>query len=220
MDYTNRRKTAKYKKEGLVTYFAPNSKISEQYRAIRTNLQFASVNRKAQTIVVTSPGSGEGKSITTVNLAVSIAQQGEKVLVVDANLRNPAIHKIFTLENTIGMTNILIGKATLEGAVMQTEVGNLSVLTSGPVPFNPAELLSSVPMEHLIQKAMEQYDFILFDSPSVLDVTDTSVLADQCDGVVLVISCNHTANEDAVEAKRILSFTRGRLVGAILNNKV
>ena len=220
MVYKNRRKTDRIKEESLITYVAPNSKVSEQYRTIRTNLQFASVTRKERTIVITSPNFGEGKSTATANLAVSIAQQGEKVLVIDANLREPTIHEIFKLENEIGLTNILIGKATLEEAITKTEIGRLDVLTSGPVPFNPVELLSSAAMEVLIQKVMEQYDSILFDSPPVLEVTDTSVLADRCDGVLLVLSCNHTVNDDALEAKRILSFTRGRLMGAILNNKV
>ncbi|MFP3123355.1 CpsD/CapB family tyrosine-protein kinase [Ectobacillus funiculus] len=208
------------KEESLVTYNAPNSKISEQYRVIRTNLQFTSANRKKRTIVITSPNLGEGKSTTTTNLAVSIAQQGEKVLIIDADLRNPAIHTIFKLENTIGLTSILIGQATLDGAVNQTEIGRVDVLTSGPVPFNPAELLGSAAMETLISKAMERYDVILFDSSPLLELTDTSILANQCDGVILVLSCNRTKNEDTLAAKRILSFTRAELIGAILNNKV
>lgn len=208
------------KGESLVTYNAPNSKISEQYRVIRTNLQFASANRKERTIVITSPNFGEGKSTTTTNLAISIAQQGEKVLIIDADLRNPTIHTIFELENTIGLTSILIGQATLDGAVNQTEIGRVDVLTSGPVPFNPAELLGSAAMETLIRKAMERYDVILFDSSPLLELTDTSILANQCDGVILVLSYNRTKNEDTLEAKRILGFTRAKLIGAILNNKV
>ncbi|WP_440603775.1 CpsD/CapB family tyrosine-protein kinase [Bacillus sp. GB_SG_008] len=220
MVYKSRRKRDKIKEESLVTYAAPNSKVAEDYRTIRTNLQFSSVTNKDKTIVITSPRFGEGKSTITANLAVSIAQQGEKVLVIDADLRKPTIHKIFQLENTIGLTNVLSGKTTMEGAVVQTGIGRLCVLTSGPVPFNPAELLSSAAMETLIQKAMEQYDIILFDSPPILEVTDTSILAGRCDGVVLVIGYNHTVNEDAVESKRILGFVRGNLVGTILNNKV
>ncbi|MFD0771214.1 CpsD/CapB family tyrosine-protein kinase [Bacillus sp. CGMCC 1.60114] len=220
MVYKSRRKRDKIKEESLVTYNAPNSKVAEEYRTLRTNLQLSSVTRKDKTIVITSSRFGEGKSTTVSNLAVSIAQQGEKVLVIDADLRNPTIHEMFRIENTVGLTNVLSGKATMEGAVMQTEIGRLNVLPSGPIPFNPAELLNSMAMEILIQKAMEQYDIILFDSPPILEVTDTTILADRCDGVLLVISCNHSVNEDALEAKRILSFTRGKLVGAILNNKV
>ncbi|PEB56267.1 tyrosine protein kinase [Bacillus pseudomycoides] len=219
MAYKDRRKTSKIKRESLITYIAPNSKISEQYRTIRTNLQFSSAH-KNKTIVITSPRFGEGKSVTTANLAVSIAQQGEKVLIIDADLRRPTMHEILQVENTIGLTSVLNGKATLEEAIRQTEIGRLYTLTSGPVPFNPAELLGSVAMEMLIQKVTEQYDVVLFDSPPVLEVTDTSVLADKCDGILLVLRYSHTSNEDALEAKRALSFTKGRLVGAVLNSKV
>lgn len=209
----------KIKEKSLITHTSPNCNIAEQYRTIRTNLQFSSIIRKDQTIVITSPSIGEGKSTVTANLAVSIAQQDEKVLVIDASLRSPAMHSIFNLENNTGLTNVLIGKTNLENAVMKTEIENLHVLTSGPIPFNPAELLSSKEMGLLIKKAIEQYDIVLFDSPPILEVSDTSILADQCDGVLLVISCHRTANESALEAKRVLGFTRGRLVGAILNKK-
>ncbi|MGF9965410.1 CpsD/CapB family tyrosine-protein kinase [Bacillus rhizoplanae] len=220
MVFKNRRKRDGIKKESLVTYAVPNSKVAEEYRTIRTNLQFSSVTSKDKTIVITSPRFGEGKSTITANLAVSIAQQGKKVLVIDADLRKPTIHELFQLENTIGLTDVLSGKKVMEGAVKKTGIGRLHVLTSGPVPFNPAELLNSVVMETLIQKALEQYDIILIDSPPILEVADTSILADRCDGVLLVIDCNRTMNEDAVEAKRILGFTKGKLIGAILNNKI
>ncbi|MBK5515015.1 CpsD/CapB family tyrosine-protein kinase [Bacillus sp. TH11] len=127
---------------------------------------------------------------------------------------------MFGVENTIGLIDILNGKTTLEGAVKKTEMESLDVLTSGPVPFNPSEVLSSDAMDMLIQKALERYDIILFDSSPVLEVTDTSVLADKCEGVLLVIRYNHTVNEDALETKRALSFTKSRILGAILNGKV
>lgn len=209
----------KIKEKGLITHTSPNCNIAEQYRTIRTNLQFSSAIHKNQTIVITSPSFGEGKSTVTANLAVSIAQQEEKVLIIDASLRSPAIHSIFNLKNDIGLTTVLIGESTLDKAVKKTGVENLHVLTSGPIPFNPAELLGSEAMGLLIKKVIEQYDIVLFDSPPVLKVSDTSILANQCDGVLLVVSCYHTANESALEAKRVLSFTKGRLVGAILNKK-
>ncbi|ENQ3078059.1 CpsD/CapB family tyrosine-protein kinase [Bacillus sp. WLY-B-L8] len=219
MVFKYRRKRDERKKESLVTNTVPNSKIAEEYRTIRTNLQFSSINGKDKTIVITSPRFGEGKSTIAANLAVSIAQQGEKVLVIDADLRKPTIHEIFQLENTIGLTSVLGGKKVMEGAVKKTGIGRLHVLTSGPVPLNPAELLGSVVMENLIQKVMDQYDIILIDSPPILEVADTSILADRCDGALLVVNYNRTMNEDAIEAKRLLSFTKGKLVGAILNNK-
>ncbi|KAA0763651.1 CpsD/CapB family tyrosine-protein kinase [Bacillus sp. SH5-2] len=220
MAYKNRRKTNEVKGESIISYTAPRSKISEQYRSLRTNIQLSSSNHKSRTIVVTSPRYGEGKSTITVNLAVSIAQKGEKVLVIDANLRTPMIHEMFGVENTIGLTDILNGTTNLEGVVKKTEMESLDVLTSGPVPFNPSEILSSDAMDMLIQKAMGRYDIVLFDSSPVLEVTDTSVLADKCEGVLLVIRYNRTVNEDALETKRALSFTKSRILGAILNGKV
>ncbi|WP_439021819.1 CpsD/CapB family tyrosine-protein kinase [Bacillus thuringiensis] len=220
MAYKNRRKTNEVKGESIISYTAPRSKISEQYRSLRTNIQLSSSNHKSRTIVVTSPRYGEGKSTITVNLAVSIAQKGEKVLVIDANLRTPTIHEMFGVENTIGLTDILNGTTHLEGVVKKTEMESLDVLTSGPVPFNPSEILSSDAMDMLIQKAMGRYDIVLFDSSPVLEVTDTSVLADKCEGVLLVIRYNRTVNEDALETKRALSFTKSRILGAILNGKV
>ncbi|HDX9609956.1 TPA: CpsD/CapB family tyrosine-protein kinase [Bacillus toyonensis] len=220
MAYKNRRKTNKVKGESIIAYTAPRSKISEQYRSLRTNLQLSSSIHKSGTIVITSPRYGEGKSTITVNLAVSIAQKGEKVLIIDANLRKPTIQEIFGVENTVGLTDILNGKTNLEGAVKKTEMERLDILTSGPVPFNPSEVLGSDEMDMLIQKAMEQYDIILFDSSPVLEVTDTSVLVDKCEGVLLVIRYNRTVSEDALETKRALSFTKSRILGAILNGKV
>lgn len=220
MAYKNRRKTNEVKGESIISYIAPRSKISEQYRSLRTNIQLSSSNHKSRTIVVTSPRYGEGKSTITVNLAVSIAQKGEKVLVIDANLRTPTIHEMFGVENTIGLTDILNGTTNLEGVVKKTEMESLDVLTSGPVPFNPSEILSSDAMDMLIQKAIGRYDIVLFDSSPVLEVTDTSVLADKCEGVLLVIRYNRTVNEDALETKRALSFTKSRILGAILNGKV
>ncbi|MDR4983674.1 CpsD/CapB family tyrosine-protein kinase [Bacillus cereus] len=220
MAYKNRRKTNKVKGKSIISSTAPRSKISEQYRSLRTNIQLSSSIHKSRTIVITSPRYGEGKTTITVNLAVSIAQKGEKVLVIDANLRTPTIHEIFGVENTIGLTDILNGTINLEGAVKKTEMESLDVLTSGPVPFNPSEILSSDAMDMLIQKAMGRYDTILFDSSPVLEVTDTSVLADKCEGVLLVIRYNRTVNEDALETKRALSFTKSRILGAVLNGKV
>ncbi|EEM08716.1 Capsular exopolysaccharide [Bacillus pseudomycoides] len=154
------------------------------------------------------------------NLAVSMAQQDERVLVIDADLRTSELHKIFGIENRSGLTNILEGKATLEKAVIQTEIKNVHVLTSGSEVNNPAELLSLPSMQDLINKVIEQYDVILFDSSPLLEVTDTSILASQCDGVLLVLSCNQTASEAVVEAERVLGLSNSRFLGAILNKKV
>lgn len=216
----NRKRKRVLDKSHLIAHIAPNSKVSEEYRAIRTNLQLSSKVNKKRTIVITSPGYGEGKTTTVANLAVSIAQQGEKILVIDADLRNPALHAIFGLENKFGLTSILTEKATLEKVVTQTEIPNIHVLTSGPEINNPAETLSLPIMQVLINKAIEQYDTILFDSPPLLEVADTNILVNQCDGVLVVLSCNQTASEAVIEVERALGLTNGKLLGAILNKKV
>nr|WP_225228934.1 CpsD/CapB family tyrosine-protein kinase [Bacillus sp. PS06] len=201
----------------LVTFNQPASKISEQYRTIRTNLKFSASNQYYKTILITSPLGGEGKSITVTNLGISMSQQGQRVLIIDSNLRNPNLHKIFKIDNSLGLTSILTGKSVLEGTVSQTEISKLDVLTSGPIPHNPTELLGSMTMIKLMKKIVENYDVILFDSAPVLEVADTTVVSNQCEAVVLVLDYATTENNDAVEAKRVLEFANARVVGAIIN---
>ncbi|MBD1378870.1 CpsD/CapB family tyrosine-protein kinase [Bacillus sp. IB182487] len=207
------------RKKSLITYINPNSLIAEQYRTIRANIQFSSVEKKFRSIAVTSPGFGEGKSTTVSNLAISMAQQGEKILLIDADVRNPTIHTAFNLNNDVGLTNVLIGTSSVNDAVYQTEIGRLGVLTSGPTPPNPAELIGSEAMRNLIKKALADYDLVLFDCPSVLEAADTKILANECDGVILVVSSGKTDKEKALEANRVLTMARATLLGVILNDK-
>ncbi|MFC4320727.1 CpsD/CapB family tyrosine-protein kinase [Litchfieldia salsa] len=201
----------------LVTFNQPASKISEQYRTIRTNLKFSSFDQYHKTLLITSPVGGEGKSITIANLGISMTQQGQRVLIVDANLRNPNLHHIFKMDNSLGLSSILTGRSVLEGTVSQTDISKLEVLTSGPIPHNPTELLGSHSMRKLINKMIENYDVILFDSAPVLEVADTTVIANQCEAVVLVLDYGHTENQDAIEAKRVLEFANAKVVGAVIN---
>ncbi|UOY92690.1 CpsD/CapB family tyrosine-protein kinase [Ectobacillus sp. JY-23] len=201
----------------LVSYTSPNSKISEQYRLIRTNLQFSAEQEK--TIIITSPSYGEGKTTVAANIAVSMAQQGENVLLVDADLRKPELHAIFEVDNNTGLTSILAGKVAYEVTLQETEIAGLHILPAGPYIHNPAEHLGMSAMKQLIDIIRKQYDFIIFDTPPVLEVTDTNVLANQCDGVVLVLKSNNTDAEAAKEAQRILGFANSKLLGAVLNHK-
>ncbi|MEQ2525805.1 polysaccharide biosynthesis tyrosine autokinase [Robertmurraya yapensis] len=203
----------------LVTYRDPSSKISEEYRTIRTNLKFTPTNKKYQSLVVTSPSQGEGKSSIVANLGVSLSQQGEKVLIVDANLRRPALHSIFKVDNSIGLTNFLNRISTLEMAIQRTGIGRLDVLTSGPIPKNPAELLDSIKMNELMDTVIENYDVILYDTAPVLEVTDTNIFASRSDGVILVLVYGRTENELAIESKRVLEQSKARIIGTILNEK-
>ena len=146
-----------------------------------------------------------------------MAQQKEKVLLIDANLRRPSTHFIFNVTNSVGLTDVLTGKTTFEEAVIHTEIGRLEVLPSGTVPTNPAELLASQMMKELLQKAAKQYDSVIIDSSSVLEVTDTKLLASQCDGVLLVLYKGKTQLEKAAEAKKVLEFAKAKIAGVILN---
>jgi protein-tyrosine kinase len=203
----------------LITMTNTKSPISEQYRTIRTNIQFSAVDLQYRSIMVTSSGPGEGKSTTTANLAVVFAQQGKKVLMVDADMRKPTVHYTFRLNNHIGLTNVLTKQATLDHAIRETDQENLFILPSGPIPPNPAELLGSKSMEDLLANAYELFDLVIFDTPPVLVVTDAQVLANQCDGVVLVVSSGKTENEMAVKAKELLTNAKAKILGAVLNNK-
>jgi protein-tyrosine kinase len=213
------RKVAATQNRSLITMTNPKSPISEQYRTIRTNIQFSAVDQEYRSIMVTSSGPGEGKSTTTANLAVVFAQQGKKVLMVDADMRKPTVHYTFRLNNHIGLTNVLTKQATLEKAVRETEQENLFILPSGPIPPNPAELLGSKAMEEVLLNAYELFDIIIFDTPPVLAVTDAQVLANKCNGVVLVVSSGKTENEMATKAKELLLNAKAKLLGVVLNNK-
>jgi protein-tyrosine kinase len=203
----------------LITHYSPRAAISEQYRTIRTNIQFSSVDESIRTILVTSSGPEEGKSTTVANLAVVFAQQGKKVLLIDADLRKPTVHYTFQLDNTTGLTNVLTKQTQLEKAAVTTLVDNLSVLSSGPIPPNPAELLGSKAMEDMLVTALEQYDIVIFDTPPVLAVTDAQILANRCDGTILVVGSGKTQIEPAVKSKELLLSSKGKLLGVVLNRK-
>jgi protein-tyrosine kinase len=213
------RKQIQALNRSLITLTSPKSPISEQYRTIRTNIQFSTVDRQIRSILVTSAGPAEGKSTTSANLAVVFAQQGKKVLFIDADLRRSTMHYTFRLDNHVGLTNVLTKQVSLERAVQSTEQENLYVLTSGPIPPNPAELLGSRSMEELLEQAFTQYDIVLFDTPPVLAVTDAQILANLCDGIVLVVSSGKTEIEAAQKAKEALANAKGKLLGVVLNNK-
>jgi capsular exopolysaccharide synthesis family protein len=203
----------------LITHSDKRSPISELYRTIRTNIEFTAVDEPVKTMVVTSPAPGEGKSTTAANLAVVFAQNGNKVLYVDGDLRKPTSHYTFGAMNTIGLTNVLVKKNPLETAVQKTKVENLFLLTSGPIPPNPAELLNSKEMEGMLEHAKALYDIIIIDSPPVMAVTDAQILANKCDGTILVLSSGKTDREQATTAKELLTKAKAKLLGVVLNNK-
>jgi capsular exopolysaccharide synthesis family protein len=203
----------------LITISEPRSPISEAYRTLRTNLDFAGLDQALETLVVTSAGVGEGKSTTLANLAVVSAQAGRKIILVDADLRRPTLHQTFGLGNETGLTTVMMDQAAFASPPLQeTEVEGLSVLTSGPLPPNPADLMGSRRMEEVIAALSDQADQILFDTPPVVAVTDAAVLATKVDGVLLVISAGKTRREYARTAVQRLEQIKARLVGTVLTN--
>ncbi|GAB1772413.1 CpsD/CapB family tyrosine-protein kinase [Priestia aryabhattai] len=206
-------------KRRLLAHNSPKDPVAEQYRTIRTNIQFSDADQDIKSIVLTSTGPGEGKSTTASNLATVYAQQGLRVLLIDADLRKPTAHYTFRLENHVGLTNVLTKQSTLGQAVQGTEVPELFLLTSGPIPPNPAELLASNNMTELLKEMKEQFDMIVFDTPPVLAVADAQILANQVDGSILVVSSGKTDKEAAVKAKELLLKANAKVLGAVLNNR-
>ncbi|WP_113928493.1 CpsD/CapB family tyrosine-protein kinase [Bacillus sp. P14.5] len=206
-------------KRKLITKTSPKSPITEQYRTIRTNINFSAVDREIKTLMVTSAGPGEGKSTTAANLAVVFAQQGKKVLLVDGDMRKPTAHYTFGLNNTFGLTTVLTKQKSLQETRVESDVENLYLLTCGPVPPNPAELLSSNAMREFLAEAGSQFDLVIFDTPPVLTVTDGQVLANLCDSTILVVSSGTTDREGAVKAKELLDSAKAKIVGVVLNNR-
>ncbi|HEU4963698.1 MAG TPA: CpsD/CapB family tyrosine-protein kinase [Bacilli bacterium] len=203
----------------LIALYQPKSPIAEAFRTLRTNIQFAGVSKDLRTMMVTSSGPGEGKSTTIANLAIVSAQAGKKVLLIDADLRKPTVHRTFNVSNRTGLTNMLIGQAEYGDCIRETGQIRLDVISSGPIPPNPAELLGSQRMKDLLEQLKEHYDMIYIDTPPILAVTDAQLLASHVDGVVLVLSAGKVLRDHAKKAKALLNNVGANVVGAVLNNK-
>jgi non-specific protein-tyrosine kinase len=204
--------------ERLVTVRHPKSPISEAYRAMRTNLQFSSLDRSVRSLVVTSPNPMEGKSTTIANLGVVMAQAGKSVVLVDSDLRRPMLHKIFQISNKGGLTSVLLEEdPVVDGHLQQTGIENLRILTSGPLPPNPSELLGSQKMQRLIEVLTDRADVVIFDTPPALPVTDAAVLATQTDGVLVVTDAGKTRRASVKQAVDNLRKVGGHLLGIVVN---
>ena len=204
--------------DGLVTFKQPRSPISEAYRVLRTNLRYSGIENPGGVMLVTSAGPGEGKSTTAANLAVSLAQVGKKVVLVDADLRRPSAHKMFGLDNSVGLSDLFANDSvSLDDVMQKTGVGTLRVLTSGPVPPNPAEMLDSRMMTQILASLRQNTDLVIVDSPPVLPVADASILGSRCSGAVLVVDSGKTRTEIARRALETLERANVNVVGVILN---
>lgn len=201
----------------MITHLQPNSPVSESYRTLRTNIQYSNVDKPLKTILVTSPGPGEGKSTSVANLAITFAQMGAKVLLIDTDLRRPVLHGLFGVRRNDGLTNILVGKVSVKDAIRQTRIRNLFLLPSGTIPKNPAEFLASKIMQKLIVKASERYDIVLLDSPPVIAVTDSAVLASHLDGVILVIRSEKTDRDGLLRSVTLLKNVNAKILGVLVN---
>lgn len=201
----------------LLVHEKPKSPISEAYRVLRTNIQFSSVDKPLRVLAVTSSSPNEGKSTTISNLAITFAQSGSKVLLVDADLRKPTIHKLYEYTNQIGLVNILAKKDTMGNCIHESLVENLYVLTSGPIPPNPSELLQSESMRRFIEEVKEIFDIILIDTPPVGSVTDAAILSSMVDGMILVAASGQVKIDELTRSKELLEKVNANIIGVVLN---
>lgn len=204
-------------KADLITVSNPRSPASEAYRTLRTNLIFSSINEPLQTLVVTSPAPEADQSLAVANLAVTFAQGGKKTIIVDSDLRHPSQHTLWEVPRDPGLTSMMLEDLETPPLV-ETGIENLRLLTSGPLPPNPADLVGSPRMDAIVEQLKEQADFILFDVPPVIAVTDATLLAAKLDGVLLVIRAGGTRREHAEHAVELLERVNVRIVGAVLTN--
>ncbi|MEK4629447.1 MAG: CpsD/CapB family tyrosine-protein kinase [Solibacillus sp.] len=202
----------------LVTISGGKSYILEQFRTIRTNITFSMTDQELKTILVTSSTPGEGKSTNAANLGVVFAQEGKRVLIIDGDLRKPTLHHTFKTFNKVGLSKVLTKKASIEEAIQETFIVGLYVITSGPIPPNPSELLSSNAMDELVLEVQKDYDIIIIDSPPLLSVSDAQILANKCDGTILIVNAGVVEKSAVQKAKAILSTTHSKILGVVLNN--
>jgi polysaccharide biosynthesis transport protein len=203
----------------LITQKQPRSPVSEAFRSLRTNLQFASIDRPLRTILVTSPSPGDGKTTVAANLGIVIAQSGRSVALVDSDLRRPTVHKIFQLSNRMGLTDQFIRMQELtDGLVKPTEIKDLSVVTTGSLPPNPSELLSSEKMSDILRQLSNQFNTIIVDTPPALVVTDAIVLAPRVDGVIVVVKPTVTKRAELRRVIEQLQHVKANLLGVVIND--
>lgn len=205
----------------FITHYDSRSPVSEAYRAIRTNLQFSGAGKTLKTIVFTSAIPNEGKSTTVANLAITIGQDDKKILLIDCDMRKPVIHRRFSLLNR-GLSNCFAEDLPLKEVIQADVFPNLDVVTSGPVPPNPAELLGSKKMKALLQEAAEAYDYVFLDMPPVLAVTDavlmsSLLMSSQVDGTVLVLGSGDISPDEGKQAQSVLEKVHANILGVILN---
>ncbi|AXY25293.1 exopolysaccharide biosynthesis protein [Suicoccus acidiformans] len=221
--YRRKRKEERLMKEqakgaGLITYFSPQSVQAEQLRTIRTNIQFAQMDQPLQSIVITSSIPAEGKSTIAANLAFLMGTTDQRVLIVDADMRKPTLHKTFTLSNEQGLTGLLLDrKADINDYILRSPELNLYLLPSGPIPPNPSELLSSGRMTEVMHELKHYFDIIIYDVPPLTAVTDAQIMANKVDGTVLVVRADYVHKSEVRKSVELLNNVNANIIGYVMN---
>ena len=203
----------------LITYHNSKSVVSEAYRNLRTSILLSSGKKDPpKLLLVTSGYPKEGKTTTAVNLAVTLSQTGERVVILDCDMRNPNIHRVVGVNNREGMSQYLSGQSSLIPLIQKTEIPNLSIVPAGIIPPNPAELLSSVRMKEGLELLKKSFDYVIIDSPPVLSVTDARIVGARVDGVVLVVKGGDTPKEAVLRTRQMLQEVHANIIGTLLNS--
>lgn len=201
----------------LYAHDKPKSITSEKFRGIRSNIMFSSANNEIKSIIVTSEKPAAGKSIVSANIAITYAQAGYKTLIIDGDMRKPTQQYNFETANYDGLSNLIIGKSDFDKAIRSTRVENLDLLTSGPVPPNPSELIASNRFKDIYNQLMDMYDFILIDTPPVTSVTDAQVFLQIVKDCVMIIDTEKNNKNEIKKAKQLIEQADGHIIGAVLN---
>lgn len=195
----------------------PKSITAESYRSLRTNIQYSSIDKQVKTLVVTSSNAGEGKSTVAGNLAYTFFQNGKRVLIIDCDLRKPSLHRKFNVSNEEGLTDVLVGTSKLNN-VMKKIDDNLYLLTTGTLPPNPAEIIGSNTMENFLEQCKINFDYIILDTPPILPVTDSKLLAIKADATVVVVRFEISKSKHVSQAFKELEKVNANIIGTILND--
>lgn len=206
----------------LITDYDSSGHISEEYRTLRTNISFSRADSTLRTIVLTSDGPAEGKSTVSANLAITFANQGQKTILVDLDMRKPTVHATFGVQNTSGLVNLLTDpikdlEALLPSYCNESRIDNLTVLTSGPTPPNPSELLGSDRMVTLLATLNKHYDRIILDTPPVVSVTDAQIVSSRADATILVVPYGIAQKASVIDAKMLLQKVHANIIGVVMN---
>ncbi len=203
---------------GLQLHLDPMSDVAESYRTVRTAVYFGVPSGRAKTLLITSPAPGEGKTTLASNLAIAMAQAGNRILLLDADFRKPTQHKIFNIDKGVGLSSVLANEAPLETAIHPTQVPGLDVLPCGPIPANPSEILNSQMFADLLAELSRRYDHVLLDSPPIVPVTDGRILAASADATVIALRAEHSTRKAAVYARDVLRSVGANLLGGVVND--